>query len=84
MAGLDLALLIIYALLFLATTVIFILYGFQRLAWVGWGYLAVFCGLKIASNALQMIHTGTAAAVLICSIALVFLTLAVAFVLRTA
>lgn len=31
-----------------------------------------------------MTHTGTAAAVLICSIALVFLTLAVAFVLRTA
>ncbi|ROW02466.1 hypothetical protein VMCG_06149 [Cytospora schulzeri] len=84
MACQDLEFLIIYSLLFLATTIILLLHGFHRLAWVGWGYLAIFCGLKIASNALQMTHTGTAVAVLICSIALVFLTLAVAFVLRAA
>ncbi|KUI72336.1 hypothetical protein VM1G_07997 [Cytospora mali] len=84
MAKEDLAFLIIYALLFLATVIILFLHGLDRLAWLGWGYLAVFCGLKIASNALQLTNTGTAAAVLICSMALVFLTLAVAFILRAA
>lgn len=92
MATLDLAFLIIYALLLLATIVISLLHGIHRLAWLGWGYLAVFCGLKVASNALQLdaprtggiTATTTAVAVLICTIALVPLTLAVAFVLRTA
>lgn len=78
------AVLAIYVVLLLPILYIARKHGRQAMAWLSWGYLVVFCTLKIVGSALQMSDPNSFSAALISSIGLSPLTIAAGGILHEA
>ncbi|KAJ3539923.1 hypothetical protein NM208_g5286 [Fusarium decemcellulare] len=82
--SLALAVLLIFATLSVPTVYIAFRHGFRGMAILGWGYLFVFCSLKIVGSGMQMGDNPGSGAAIVTSIGLSPLLLAVAGVLHEA
>ena len=80
--NLALAVLIIFATLAIPTIFVAWRHGFRGLAILGWGYLFVFCSLKIIGSAMQLSDPKGVGASIVNNIGLSPLLLAVAGVLH--
>ncbi len=78
------ALLIIYLILSPPVLYITIRHGFRGFAILGWGYLFLFCTLKIVGNALQLKDSSSSGAAIVSSVGLSPLLLATVGILHEA
>lgn len=76
------AVLAIYLVLFFPAMCTAWKHGGRGLAWIGWGYLVVFCLLRITGSALQIADGGSSTAAIISSVGLSPLTIAAAGILH--
>lgn len=81
---LNIATLLIFVTLSVPTVYIAFRHGFRGLAILGWGYLLVFCSLKMVGSGMQLGDNPGSGAVIVTSVGLSPLLLAVAGVLHEA
>lgn len=78
------AVLVVYLVLFIPASYTTFKHGVQGMAWLGWGYLMIFCSLRIIGSALQISNPESTGAAIISNVGLSPLTIAISGVLHEA